>query len=345
MMPRRVETAVVILNWNGEALLRRFLPSVVASMEGQNAALVVADNGSTDDSLRFVRSCFPSVFILRLRQNFGFAKGYNEAFKSLPALLEADFYVLLNDDVETPKGWLEPLIARLRSDPLCGAVMPKVLSAVRRDAFEHAGACGGFIDWLGYPYCRGRLLDTIETDVGQYNTPIMVHWATGACLAMRRRDYEREGGFEEHFFAHMEEIDLCWRLRRRGMTIWVEPKAAVYHLGGGTLGYHSPRKAYLNHRNSLWMLRRNLSRAQLWALLPLRVPFDFAAAVGYAMKGHGRAAMATLRAIAEGLFGRCPMPRGKRYGRAARANICLLWQYFFKRRRRFGLLPKRGQGV
>lgn len=337
-MAIRVETAVVILNWNGDALLRRFLPSVVDSLQNEKAIAVVADNGSTDGSLRYVETTFPSVVILRLPQNYGFAKGYNEAFKRLPALVDASYYVLLNDDVETPAGWLAPLIARLRDDAQCGAVMPKVLSAQRRDEFEHAGACGGFIDRLGYPYCRGRLLDTVETDAGQYDTPRQIHWATGACFAIRRLDYEREEGFEERFFAHMEEIDLCWRLRRRGKTVWVEPQATVYHLGGGTLGYQSPRKVYLNHRNSFWMLRRNLARRERLAVLLLRVPIDLAAVLVYALKGNPKAARAALQAIAKGLFGRCPSPQLTDCQRAPRAPICLLWQYYVRRRRRFSQL-------
>lgn len=340
-MALHIETAVVILNWNGEQLLRRFLPSVVESLEHENAVVVVADNGSTDTSLRYVAGAFPSVQILKLGQNYGFARGYNEAFKVLPSLVEAEFYVLLNDDVETPAGWLAPLVERLRNDPQSAAVMPKVLSAARRDSFEHAGACGGFIDWLGYPYCRGRLLDTVEKDAGQYDFAMKVHWATGACLAIRRRDYEREGGFEERFFAHMEEIDLCWRMRRRGMTIWVEPSAKVYHLGGGTLGYQSPRKVYLNHRNSLWMLRRNLRMGQRLGVLLLRVPLDLVAVVVYALKGNGRAALAALQALAEGLFARCPKPKGVGYGSAPRASISLLWQYYIRRHRLFSELTNK----
>lgn len=323
--------------------MRRYLPSVVDSLEGENAAVVVADNGSTDASLRYVEETFPQVEIVRLERNYGFAKGYNEAFKKLPAVLEAEYYVLLNDDVETPKGWLAPLVGRLRGDSRCGAVMPKVLSERQREYFEHAGASGGFIDWFGFPYCRGRLLDTVERDEGQYDAPMEIHWATGACLAVRRCDYEREGGFEERFFAHMEEIDLCWRMRRRGKMIWVEPNSTVYHLGGGTLGYESPRKAYLNHRNSLWMLRRNLRGGEKVIVLLLRVPMDLLAVVAYAMKGNGRAARAALRAVGEGLFAKCPKPTGADYGTAPRGGLWLLWQYFVCRHHRFSELNRRGQ--
>ncbi len=340
---RRVETAVVILNWNGEALLRRYLPSVVDSLEGENAVVVVADNGSTDASLRYVEETFPQVEIVQLERNYGFAKGYNEAFKKLPGILEAEYYVLLNDDVETPKGWLAPLVGRLRGDLQCGAVMPKVRSTRHREYFEHAGASGGFIDWFGFPYCRGRLLATVEKDEGQYDAPMEIHWATGACLAVRRCDYEREGGFEEQFFAHMEEIDLCWRMRRRGKTIWVEPNSTVSHLGGGTLGYESPRKAYLNHRNSLWMLRRNLRGGEKVIVLLLRVPMDLLAVATYAMKGNGRAARAALRAVGEGLFAKCPKPTGADYGAASRGGIWLLWHYFVCRHHRFSELNRRGQ--
>lgn len=342
---RRVETAVVILNWNGDALLRRFLPTVVASLRGDNAVVVIADNCSTDGSLGYVEVTFPDVEIVRLGENYGFAKGYNEAFAKLPSVVEAEYYVLLNDDVETPAGWLRPLVERLRGDATCGAVMPKVLSVRKRDAFEHAGASGGFLDWLGYPYCRGRLLDTVEKDEGQYDAPLEVHWATGACLAMRRRDYEKEGGFAESFFAHMEEIDLCWRLRSRGMRIWVEPQSKVYHLGGGTLGYASPRKVFLNHRNSLWMLRRNLKGREKLVVLPARVVMDVVAVLGYALKGQGKAASAACRALAQGLFSRCEKPGDGNKVRGSRCRISLLWEYFACGKRKFSELSERGRHV
>ena len=332
---RQVETAVVILNWNGEALLRCYLPAVVSTVKEEDALVVVADNGSTDGSLRYVESTFPEVEVLRLGQNYGFARGYNEAFKRLPNVVEAEYYVLLNDDVETPQGWLAPLISRLRDDLRCGAVMPKVLSARRKEYFEYAGASGGFLDWFGYPYCRGRLLDTIEKDAGQYDEPMKVHWASGACLSIRRSVYEQEGGFEERFFAHMEEIDLCWRLRCRGLEVWVDPRSEVYHLGGGTLGYESPKKVYLNHRNSLWMLRRNLRGGERVLVLTFRVAMDMVVALVYGLKGKGGALVATVRAVGEGIFSSCPRAKDYTYSKVSRSRICLLWRYFVRRQRRY----------
>ncbi len=273
-------TKIVILNWNGRAHLERFLPSVVRHTP-PNVEIVVADNGSEDDSVALLRERFPSVSVLLLDRNYGYAEGYNRAL----AQIEADYYILLNSDIETTEGWCDPLIARLESDSHIAAVAPKLLSYTDRQKFEYAGASGGFIDWLGYPFCRGRVLQEIESDRGQYDDARPVFWASGACMAVRAETFHRLGGFDAKFFAHMEEIDLCWRAQLMGDSIWIEPSSVVYHLGGGTLPNNTPRKIYLNYRNNLAMLYKNLSpRSQGW-VLSIRMVLDGLSALVFLVQG------------------------------------------------------------
>lgn len=278
---------VVILNWNGRETLARFLPSVVASLPGW-ADVVVADNGSTDDSCAFVEREFPSVRLLRLERNYGFAGGYNRALEQL----EGDYFVMLNSDVETPAGWLEPLIGTLERHPETAAVAPKLRSVTDPARFEYAGAAGGYIDWLGYPFCRGRILKRIERDEGQYDDEREVFWVSGAAFCCRASAFREAGGFDEAFFAHMEEIDLCWRLQLRGWTLRIVPRSTVYHLGGATLAVDSPRKIYLNHRNNLRMLYKCAAPGQRFAAAVLRPLLDALAALSYLVQGHGRAFLA-----------------------------------------------------
>lgn len=285
------KTAVVILNWNGEAHLRRFLPGVVNNTPAE-VDIIVADNGSTDGSTELLRSDFPSVRIIILDKNYGFAEGYNRALQSV----EADYCVLLNSDVETPEGWLEPLTARLDSDSSIAAVAPKLLSAENPHQFEYAGAAGGFIDWLGYPFCRGRILQTLENDEGQYDDAREVFWVSGAAFCCRLDVFKQLGGFAGEFFAHMEEIDLCWRMQLAGYSIVVEPASRVYHLGGGTLVKNSPQKIFFNHRNNLAMLYRCAPAAQRLAVAPLRLVTDTLAALSYLAQGQPRWAWAVVRA-------------------------------------------------
>lgn len=275
-----MKTKIVILNWNGVEHLRRYLGSVVRTTVG-TGTVVVADNGSTDSSLAYVESEYPEVEIVRLDRNWGFAEGYNRAL----AQVEADYYVLLNSDVETPEGWLEPLVARLESNPTIAAVAPKVLSWCEKERFEYAGASGGFIDVLGYPFCRGRILNAIEYDHGQYDTARRVFWATGAAFACRADVYRALGGLDGDFFAHQEEIDLCWRMQRAGYEVWVEPASRVYHLGGGTLPNDSPNKIYLNFRNNLTMLSKNLSVGRRSWTIPVRLILDGCSAAVFALQG------------------------------------------------------------
>lgn len=274
-------TKIVILNWNGAAHLRRFLPDVVAAAPA-GVGIVVADNGSTDGSAEIVRREFPDVGLLVLDGNYGFAGGYNRAL----AQIDADRYVLLNSDVSTPPGWLEPLIERLDREPDVAAVAPKLLSAERPDCFEYAGAAGGFIDFLGYPFCRGRILRRVERDTGQYDDAREVFWASGAAFCCRAEVFRALGGFDGDFFAHMEEIDLCWRMQLAGWRVMVEPRSRVYHLGGGTLAQDSPAKVFYNHRNNLAMLFKCASPVQRTVAAVVRPLTDLLAALSYLAQGR-----------------------------------------------------------
>lgn len=262
--------AVIILNWNGEKLLREFLPSVVANTDTSIADVIVADNGSTDGSRELLRKEFPQVKLLEFDENLGFAGGYNRALRETGYR----YTLLLNSDVETPAGWLTPLHNFMEAHPDAAACQPKILSYKQKGKFEYAGAAGGFIDRNGYPYCRGRIFDTVEDDNGQYDIPVEVFWATGAALMVRTDLYEKAGGLDERFFAHMEEIDLCWRLSLMGHTLWCVPASHVYHLGGGSLPAANPRKTYLNFRNNLLLLHKNLPAADLRGALLRRRLLD-----------------------------------------------------------------------
>ena len=247
-----MKVAVVILNWNGKSFLEKFLPSVFAC-NSSYAEIIVADNASTDDSVSFLKSKYPQIKIIQNSSNGGFAKGYNDALK----LVEAEYYVLLNSDVEVTPNWIDSVIQLMDTDKSIAACQPKIRAFDDKKSFEYAGAGGGFIDKYGYPFCRGRILDTLEEDKGQYNDVREVFWATGACLFVRSECYHKVNGFDEDFFAHMEEIDLCWRLKNLGYKIMYSPNSTVFHVGGGTLNKTSPKKTYLNFRNNLILLCKN----------------------------------------------------------------------------------------
>ena len=249
-----MKAAVVILNYNTRDYLRQFLPGLLASCEGLDAGVYVADNDSRDGSRELMEKEFPQVPLICLNQNYGFTGGYNRALQEV----EADYYVLINSDIEVPSGWLRPLIEWMDSHPGCGACGPKLLSYNQRDTFEYAGAAGGMIDRYGYPFCRGRILQKVEKDIGQYDEPAPVLWCSGACLMVRASVWKDLGGLDERFFAHMEEIDLCWRMQLRGWTVNLVPASFVYHIGGGTLPNESPFKLRLNFRNNLLLLENNL---------------------------------------------------------------------------------------
>ena len=270
----KINVAVVILNWNGAEMLRKFLPSVLTYSQGEGVKVYVADNASTDDSCAVVEKEFPEACLMRLDQNYGYAGGYNKALKQI----DAEYVVLLNNDVEVGKGWLEPMVKYMDEHPQVAACQPKILSWRVKTNFEYAGAAGGFIDRYGYPFCRGRVLDEIEEDRGQYDYNIPIFWATGAALFVRRNVYWEVGGLDERFFAHMEEIDFCWRLRSRGYRIVCLPLCEVYHVGGATLKTSDPKKTYLNFRNNLLMLYKNLPAKELKRVMRVRLILDYLAA-------------------------------------------------------------------
>lgn len=269
------QIAIVILNWNGAKLLQQFLPSVIQYSQTESCEIIVADNGSTDESLSLLKEAFPQVTILDLKENYGFAQGYNEALKHM----DADYYVILNSDVEVTEGWLDAPIRLMETDKTIAAVQPKILSYSLKTHFEYAGAAGGFIDRYGYPFCRGRIFDQVEEDKGQYDSQTDIFWATGACMFIQADLFHEAGGFDAHFWAHMEEIDLCWRLKNRGYRIVYTPKSKVYHLGGGSLAYDNPRKLFLNFRNNLWLLYKNLPSNRLFSILFMRMILDGVAAL------------------------------------------------------------------
>ncbi len=292
MIKQNTNTAVVILNWNGIDWLKQFIPILIKNTNAKDADLVVADNASTDDSLAFLRSNYPEIQLIVLEDNFGFAEGYNKALE----FISHPYSILLNSDVEVTENWVLPLILQLESSKDTVACQPKIKDFYRKDYFEYAGASGGFIDYLAYPFCRGRIFDELEKDEGQYDNPISIFWATGACLAIKTSVYKEVGGLDSEFFAHMEEIDLCWRLKNRGFKIEVVPKSTVYHVGGGTLSKVSPRKTYLNFRNNLLILYKNLPSSKLIKILFIRLILDGIAGVKFVLSGQFSHMFAILKA-------------------------------------------------
>lgn len=285
----KAELAIVILNWNGVALLERFLPSVIEYSE--DAAIYVIDNGSTDDSLALLADKFSQVTIIALEKNFGFAGGYNLGL----AQITEPYLCLLNSDVRVEKGWItDPL--RLLKQVKVGIVQPKILDEKRPEFFEYAGAAGGLLDKLGYPYCRGRRFQSVEKDQGQYEEPCSIFWATGACLFIKRSLFNELGGFDADFFAHQEEIDLCWRAQRSGYTVWYTPNSRVYHLGGSTLANSNPFKTELNFRNSLLGLLKNATVKQLLWVIPIRLVLDGIAGLVFLIEGKPKHTYAILKA-------------------------------------------------
>lgn len=273
--------AVVILNWNGKNLLEKFLPSVVSFTNHEIADIIIADNNSTDDSVQFLNVHYPNLQIIKLAENYGYADGYNKALE----FLKNEYYVLLNSDVEVTENWLDPLYSYIEQNKNVAALQPKVLAQRNKEYFEYAGACGGYIDKLGYPFCRGRIFSEVEKDSNQYDTPIDIFWATGACLLIRSSDYWDAGGLDASFFAHMEEIDLCWRLNARGRKLMCLPQSTVYHVGGATLQEESPRKTHLNFRNNLLMLYKNLPEQKFNKIYRIRKLLDYLAALQMLISG------------------------------------------------------------
>lgn len=271
--------AVVILNWNGKDLLRSYLPSVVEY--SANAEIYLADNASEDGSVAYTREHFPSIKIIQNPANWGFAKGYNEALKSV----DADIFCLLNSDVEVSPGWLDPVRELMDQRPEAAIVQPKIKDLKERDKFEYAGAAGGFLDQFGYPFCRGRIFQALETDTGQYDDVTEIFWATGACMFIRKETFKELEGFDEDYFAHQEEIDLCWRARNAGHRVFYTGASTIYHLGGSTLSNMNPRKTFLNFRNSLFSITKNLPKRKALPLIILRLVLDLIAAIRFIFQG------------------------------------------------------------
>jgi len=271
------KVAVVILNWNGQDFLEKFLPGVIENSSGEGTEIVVVDNGSTDGSLEVLKKLQPAIRVIGLDSNHGFAPGYAKALR----MIDATYFLLLNSDVEVTPGWLTSLVSLMDSDSSIAACMPKIRSFSQRQFFEYAGAAGGFIDLFGYPFCRGRILSSIEKDTGQYDADAELFWASGACMLVRASAYYEAGELDSDFFAHMEEIDLCWRFKRLGYKIMFSSQSVVYHVGGGTLPNNNPRKLYLNYRNNLFLLCKNQPGHELIFVLPIRMAMDWMSALSY----------------------------------------------------------------
>lgn len=329
------KTAVVILNYNGRNFLDQFLPSVIAY--SADAAVIVADNASTDESILLLKSKFPKVQIIQLEDNTGYAGGYHAALQQI----DAEYFVLLNSDVEVTPSWLSTLIDAMDTEQQVAACQPKIKSYHQKASFEYAGACGGWIDRLGFPFSRGRILDFCEVDQGQYDTAQKIFWATGACLVIRSRLYDAVGGLDPFFFAHMEEIDLCWRLQRAGFEIKCYPQSSVYHVGGGTLPKGNSRKVYYNFRNNLIMLSKNLSAKEKIWILPTRICLDAVFAWKSLLTGHSADFVAVLKAHLHFFFWlkskrkKILLPNKALPLLAGYYPGLIAWQYFIKRRKTF----------
>ncbi|MFN8275089.1 MAG: glycosyltransferase family 2 protein [Flavobacteriaceae bacterium] len=323
--------AVVILNWNGAALLEQFLPSVCAYSE--QAVIYVADNASTDDSVSVVQSKFPQVKIIQNTQNLGFAGGYNQALKNVPE----EILALVNSDIEVTENWLQPILEIFENEPQTGMVQPKILDFKNKSMFEYAGAAGGYIDQFGFPFCRGRLFDTLEPDQGQYDERTQIFWASGACLFIRKEIFETLGGFDTDFFAHQEEIDLCWRANNLGFRAIYEPNSTVFHVGGATLQQGNPQKTFLNFRNSLFMLTKNLPTSRLFPVLFIRLSLDGIAGIQFLIKRQPMHCWAVLRSHFWFYF-RLPKNCRKRTQKQSNKyylTTSIVYQYFVRRKKRF----------
>lgn len=337
------KVSVVILNWNGVGMLQKFLPGVIKYSQGEGVEVCVADNGSTDESVVWLQTYCPDVRLIVLDKNYGFADGYNMALQQV----EAEYVVLLNSDVEVTPHWLDPLMEYMDAHPEVAACQPKIRSERNKALFEYAGASGGYLDKYGYPFCRGRIFDVVEEDKGQYDTVQPIFWATGAALFIRLKDYRESGGLDGRFFAHMEEIDLCWRLRSRGRGIVCIPQSTVYHVGAATLKKENPRKTFLNFRNNLLMLYKNLPKKELKRVMFLRGVLDGIAALVFLLKGEKEAARAVLQARKE--FKRIrpdfETSRAENMEKAVsavipeRVDYSILWKYHAGRKKVFSSLP------
>ncbi|NDV42999.1 glycosyltransferase family 2 protein [Flagellimonas sediminis] len=332
-----MKIAVVILNWNGEALLERFLPSVMEHSKG--ADIYVVDNASTDGSVNFLKQHYPTIGVVQNDVNGGFAKGYNDGLKQI----DADLFCLLNSDVEVTKNWLGPIIKAFQDIPEAAIIQPKILDLKQKDHFEYAGAAGGFIDMLGYPFCRGRIFQSIEKDEGQYDDTKEVFWATGACMFIKSEVFQSLKGFDEDYFAHQEEIDLCWRAKNAGHKVFYVGHSHVYHLGGSTLSNMNPKKTFLNFRNSLFSITKNLPRKKAWPIVLLRLLLDGIAAARFIFQLKFDHCFAILKAHLSFYAN-----FSKMYKKREKANFLLkyypvtsiVWSYFVHHIKNFNILVK-----
>ena len=338
METQKINTAIIILNWNGIDLLKKFLPTLIA--KSKNANIYIADNASTDNSIKFLEDNYTSIKILQNKTNSGFAGGYNLALSNL----HEEFFILINSDIEVTDNWISPIIELLKKDEFISACQPKILDYNNKEKFEYAGASGGFIDFLGYPFCRGRIFNHIENDFNQYEDIKEVFWASGACLFIRSKHFNEVNGFDNDFFAHQEEIDLCWRLKNLGYKVMVNPESIVYHVGGGTLNSSSPFKTYLNFRNNLFMLFKNLHILSLFSVLFLRLFLDGIAALSLLTKKKGLMhLLAVLRAhfsfylSLPSLIKKRSLIKQKN-NLIGRFNFIILIKFYFKKIRKFSEL-------
>jgi len=333
------KVAVVILNWNGQKFLEQFLPSVVKH-SGNDAKVYLADNASSDDSVTYVKANFPTVEIVQNDQNYGFAKGYNIALQKI----KAEYFVLLNSDVEVTENWIDPIIDLMDNDRGVAACQPKLKDYKRKDYFEYAGGAGGFIDYLGYPLCRGRVFDHVEEDKGQYDDECEIFWATGACIFVRSSIFNELGGLDDHFFAHMEEIDLCWRMKNSGYKVMYSPHSTVYHVGGGTLNKINPRKTYLNFRNNLFLLHKNLSKKKRYPIIFQRLILDGLAGIKLFLEGKPKHTLAIIKAHFH-FYGDMKQNKAKRLKKYQPNNVGIihkniLFLSFFKGKKTFSEIIK-----
>lgn len=332
-----MKIAIVILNWNGEVLLERYLPSVIA--HSKEADIYVADNASTDGSVAFVTRTYPTIKIIRNTENGGFAKGYNEALKHV----DADIFCLLNSDVEVTENWLHPISEAFSNITDVAIIQPKILDLLKRDYFEYAGAAGGFIDQLGYPFCRGRIFQTLERDNGQYDDTKEIFWATGACMFIRKKVFQELKGFDADYFAHQEEVDLCWRAKNHGHKIYYVGASRVYHLGGSTLSNMNPKKTYLNFRNSLFSITKNLPRRKAFIIIFFRLLLDGIAAMRFIFQFRFKHFIAIFRAHISFYrqFKKMYEKREKtRFLKNYYLTKSIVWSYFVHKVRNFNILVK-----
>ena len=316
-----MKVAVVILNYNGKKFLEEFLPNVIANCDPVLAEVIVADNASTDDSVDYMKTHFPDIRLIENGSNGGFATGYNLALRQV----EAQYYVLLNSDIEVAPHWIEPIIKMMDADPSIAACQPKILSYYHKEQFEYAGASGGFIDKYGYPFCRGRVFQNMENDDHQYDDPLEVFWATGACMFVHADLYHQVGGLDDSFFAHMEEIDLCWRLKNAGYKVYCCPQSRVYHIGGGTLPKNSPRKTYLNFRNNLSLLVKNLPEKRVKRTILYRILLDWVAAFKFLLEGCPKDFQMVFKAHRD-FYKRLKALREYRKGSEHNMVSCIYWK-------------------